>query len=118
MTVNPLTDSILIRAMRPEDLKRVQEIDQLSFNMPWPDSAYQYELNENPHSSLWVAEDVSISDFPRILGMIVVWFIIDEAHIATLAVHPAHRGKGIAKRLVNATLAEAYSKNLWISSKI
>jgi ribosomal-protein-alanine N-acetyltransferase len=112
MTSKPSTNSIIIRPMHSKDLERVKEIDQLSFSAPWPDSAYRYELNENPQSSLWVAEDVSVRNQPRVLGMIVVWFIVDEAHIATLAVHPAHRGKGAAKRLIDATLREAYQKGM------
>ena len=40
----------------------------------------------------------------EIVGMIVVWLIIDEAHIATLAVHPDHRGQGIGRRLLFTAL--------------
>jgi ribosomal-protein-alanine N-acetyltransferase len=42
-----------------------------------------------------------------IVGMIVIWMIVDEAHIATIAVHPNFRRQGIAKILVTAGLAEA-----------
>jgi ribosomal-protein-alanine N-acetyltransferase len=112
MTADPVTDSIIVRAMRAKDLERVHEIDELSFSAPWPDSAYQYELNENLQSSLWVAEDMSIGGRARILGMVVIWFIVDEAHIATLAVHPVHRGKGVAKRLLSVSLEEAGQKGM------
>jgi ribosomal-protein-alanine N-acetyltransferase len=32
--------------------------------------------------------------------MIVVWLIVEEAHVATIATHPDFRRKGIAKRLL------------------
>src|SRR5512136_395033 len=94
--------SLIIRPMRQDDLAQVRKIDQISFTMPWPESAYNYELNENPLSLLWVAE-MTAQGSSEIVGMVVIWMILDEAHIATLAVHPDHRRKGIAMYL----LAEA-----------
>ena len=37
-----------------------------------------------------------------------VWLIQDEAHIATLAVHPDYRGKGVAANLLHKVLFEAF----------
>jgi ribosomal-protein-alanine N-acetyltransferase len=42
--------------------------------------------------------------------MIVVWLILDEAHIATLAVHPEFRRKGVGSQLLEAALIEARNK--------
>ena len=102
--------------MRSEDLEQVREIDRISFTMPWPDSAYHFELTENPLSSLWVAEDLSISDQDRIIGMIVTWYIIGEAHIATLAVHPDFRGRGIAKHLILTALHDALKNGIQVAT--
>jgi len=42
----------------------------------------------------------------RIAAMLVLWFIIDEAHIATIAVHPDYRRQGIGEQvLLHALLA-------------
>lgn len=109
-------NALLIRPMRAEDLKRVQEIDQLSFTMPWPENAYRYELVENRLSSLWVAEDTDIEGIKTVVGMIVIWYIIDEMHIATLAVHPLHRGRGIAKCLLITALKEASQKGMQLAT--
>jgi ribosomal-protein-alanine N-acetyltransferase len=105
-----------IRRMDAADLDQVREIDRLSFNIPWPAKAYRYELEENPHSLQWVAE-INADQFPhpaksgeaakRIVGLIVVWLILDEAHIATLAVHPDLRGHGIAQELLSVALIES-----------
>jgi ribosomal-protein-alanine N-acetyltransferase len=104
------TDMILIRPMKIEDLEAVQAIDRVSFSMPWPASAYKYELNENPLSMLWVAEENPFHGGAGIVGLIVVWFIVDEAHIATLAVHPDYRGKGYSKALLATALSTAIRK--------
>lgn len=95
-----------IRRMEERDLEQVQAIDRLSFSLPWPASAYRYELKENPGSMQWVSvhqEGQFAPGFSTVVGVIVVWMILDEAHIATLAVHPDYRGQGIAREL----LAEA-----------
>jgi len=97
---------IVIRHMRAEDLEQVQAIDKVSFSMPWPASAYRYELFENLSSLLWVAE----APEARIAGMIVIWMIMDEAHIATIAVHPNYRARGISQRLLVSAMQEAIQK--------
>jgi len=96
--------SLRIRRMQEKDLEQVQAIDRLSFSLPWPAKAYRYELTENPNSLQWVAE---VTDpFPYVVGVIVVWLILDEAHIATIAVHPDYRGQGIAQEILAAALID------------
>jgi ribosomal-protein-alanine N-acetyltransferase len=106
----PEKDSILIRPMQPGDLEQVRVIDRISFSLPWPESAFQYELNANPAALLWVAEVETPSDGRKVVGMIVVWLVVDEAHIATIAVHPDFRGQGIGRRLLAAAMQEAIRK--------
>jgi len=107
---SPLNIHVHIRTMDSFDLDQILEIDNLSFTSPWPKNAYLYELNENPKSKLWVAEINLDTLEPRVIGMMVIWIILDEIHIATLAVHPEHRKQGVAKQLIATALDEA--KNL------
>lgn len=96
-----------IRSMQLDDLSQVLAIDSQSFTLPWPESAYRYELLENTSSFLMVAE-IEQSEVGRlIVGVVVVWMILDEAHIATIAVHPEFRGQGIASRLMVSVMREA-----------
>jgi ribosomal-protein-alanine N-acetyltransferase len=104
--------TLLIRRMQAADLEQVQAIDKVSFTMPWPESAYRYELCENPSSLLWVAETLEPGGFQRVVGMVVVWLVVDEAHIATIAVHPDYRGQGIAQDLLCAALIESIEKGM------
>jgi ribosomal-protein-alanine N-acetyltransferase len=47
-----------------------------------------------------------------VVGVIVVWLVLDEAHIATLSVHPDYRGHGIGQALVATSLAAAIRKKM------
>jgi ribosomal-protein-alanine N-acetyltransferase len=98
-----------IRRMVPADVPGVYALDALSFSLPWTERSFRYEVTENPNARNWVAElhqDGSI----RLVGMLVLWFFLDEAHIATLAVHPEFRRKGIARRLMHTALKSAYDE--------
>ena len=99
---------ISFRRMRKDDLDSVMVIDRLSFRMPWPESAYNHDLMNNPNAILWVAEGLSQDNGSRVVGMIDVWLIQEEAHIATLAVHPDYRGNGIAASLLQKVLFEVF----------
>lgn len=81
--------------MTLEDLPAVISLDKLSFNLPWPERSFRFELTENSASRCWVAEMDG-----KIVGMLVAWLLVDEAHIATIATHPDHRGQGIARNLL------------------
>jgi len=98
--------------MQVGDIDRVVAIDQMSFSLPWSVNSYRYELVENKHSHLWVAETNGSSGTPDLVGAVVVWLIVDEAHIATLAVHPAYRRLGIGQRLLEVTLKDALNMKM------
>jgi ribosomal-protein-alanine N-acetyltransferase len=97
---------IVIRRMKIDDLEQVHAIDVLSFAMPWPPSSYRFELLENPASLSWVVEAILPDGKPRVVGMSVIWLVKDEAHIATIAVHPDFRRNGIGRKLLVEILRE------------
>jgi ribosomal-protein-alanine N-acetyltransferase len=89
--------------MHAEDLDQAVLLDCMSFSLPWPPSAYLNELN-NTGGKVWVAERaqerleykspfpvpvafVQPADARAVITVIVVWVIVDQTHIATLAVH-------------------------------
>lgn len=99
---------ILIRPMQITDLAAVLALDQQSFSLPWPESSFKYEIESNPLSRCWVAEVSDCAVAPCLAAMIVIWLIVDEAHVATIAVHPDYRRQGIARRLLAHSLIDAY----------
>ena len=91
--------NFLIRKMTLEDVPSVIDLDQKSFSLPWPERSFRFELTANSASRCWVAERDG-----KVVGMIVVWLIIDEAHVATIATHPDFRRQGIGTKLLSHAL--------------
>jgi [ribosomal protein S18]-alanine N-acetyltransferase len=54
-----------------------------------------------------VARNWVVESGGRIAAMLVLWLIIDEAHIATIATHPDFRRQGIGEQLMIAALVSA-----------
>lgn len=95
-----------IRRMQEADLSAAAEIDVLSFSLPWPASAFRYELFENEHARCWIAELRNAQGW-QIAAMAVAWMIVDEIHIGTIAVHPDCRRLGLGRNLMLFILREA-----------
>jgi [ribosomal protein S18]-alanine N-acetyltransferase len=91
--------NLTFRKMTVDDVPAVVDLDQKSFSLPWPERSFRFELTDNPASRCWVAEVDG-----KIVAMIVVWLLVDEAHVATVATHPDYRRQGIGKRLLAHTL--------------
>jgi ribosomal-protein-alanine N-acetyltransferase len=104
MTI-PVRSGAVIRRMQLEDIPAVHTIDVLSFSMPWPERSYQFEINENPVARAWVAEKDG-----RVAAMLVLWLIVDEAHVATIATHPDYRRQGIGEQILIAALTAALAE--------
>jgi ribosomal-protein-alanine N-acetyltransferase len=94
--------SVTIRRMTLEDVPAVHAIDELSFSLPWSERSFRFELTENPVSRCWVVESGG-----GVIAMLVLWLVVDEAHIATIATHPDFRRQGIGEKLLLAALLTA-----------
>jgi len=101
------SDNLSIRKMEVHDIQTVITLDRMSFSLPWPESAFHYEVEKNDASRCWVAELKDEKSNPVLVGMIVVWLILDEVHIATIAVNPNFRHLHVGQRLLAHTLINA-----------
>lgn len=99
--MNDLSEMLQVelRPMTLADLPQVEALDREAFPTPWPENAFRYELTRNPHAICWVAEQSA-----HLVGVIVVWLVLDEAHIATLAVQDDLRKRGIGQKLLARAL--------------
>ena len=97
--------NLIVRRMTVADVPAAHEIDVLSFTLPWPERSMRYEVEGNPAARCWVAEWDG-----RIAGVLILWMILDEAHIATIATHPDFRKQGIAKKLLIEALNIAHGE--------
>jgi len=93
---------LVVRPMRLEDVDAVWEIEKLSFRTPWSRESFVQELQTNLTARYLVAE---LGD--EIVGYGGMWFVLDEAHITNIAVHPDYRGQKIGDRIVKAMITAA-----------
>lgn len=110
MTIDPLAERVTLRPMTLDDVEQAHAIDVMSFSLPWSARSFRFELTENTNAVLWVAELTEGSWPHRLAGFIVVWIVVDEAHIGTIAVHPDFRRQGIGQRLLVRALEDAVEK--------
>ncbi len=96
---------MLIRPATAPDLEGVLAIERQSFPSPWSHQNFATEL-ANCHSRFLVAGPDPPAPW-EVWGYIVFWLVIDEMHLLNLAVHPSHRRRGIARRLLIHALALA-----------
>lgn len=96
--------NLTIRAMAAGDLGAVTELDAISFSQPWPKNAFAIEL-ANQGARCWVAEADG-----RVAAALVFWRVLDEAHLATIAVHPAYRRRGVARQLLQSAIDAAFAE--------
>ena len=90
-----VTAPLVVGPMRMADVGAVLEIERLSFSSPWPAFAFEQELTANRLAHYRVAR---LGD--RVVAFGGIWLMVDEAHITTFGVHPDHRRRGIARRLL------------------
>jgi ribosomal-protein-alanine N-acetyltransferase len=108
----------MLRYMRLEDIPQVLDIDNQSFSASWSARSYTFEVNDNENSHMVVLDSASPfsanggnnpnpnnhSGALTITGYGGFWLISGEAHISTIAVHPAVRRRGLGEVLLAGML--------------
>jgi [ribosomal protein S18]-alanine N-acetyltransferase len=93
-----------IRLAVKGDLTRILEIERLSFQDQWTNHQFESALKE----IFWVCAEDTVRGFL----IACTCDIARRAIIMRIAVHPEHRGQGIASRLIHAALDEIKARNL------
>jgi ribosomal-protein-alanine N-acetyltransferase len=92
-----------------EDLDEVMAIEEYSFPTPWRRSMYEHDLAMNSYSRFFVIKDAGTGELVAYVG---TWFIVDEAHIGTIATKREYRGARLAEQLVAYTALHASNEGL------
>lgn len=107
-TLCPLT----FDPMTPEDLPAVMEIERSCHVEPWRPQFFLEELDK-AHSSILVVRIHSPA--PPLVGYICFWQIVDEIQVFNLAIHTAHRRRGIGRALLLRALQQGYEQGARIA---
>jgi ribosomal-protein-alanine N-acetyltransferase len=98
--------TVVIESMAPADLPEVLAIEGLSFSEPWTEQMFLHELSSREVADLLVAR-ADEGQGPRVVGFLCAWIVGGELHINNVAVHPAYRRRGVASRLLEASVHRA-----------
>jgi ribosomal-protein-alanine N-acetyltransferase len=91
--------------MQVKDLDAVLAIEHRSFTMPWTDAMFRSELRNAPASHLLVAR--AGEGEGMVVGYIGYRVVLDEMHVILVAVDPAWRRRGIARRMMCEAMDQA-----------
>lgn len=99
-----------IRLIREEDVAQIHAIEQQCFAMPWSEESILHDVRENVVARWLVLDDGA----GTVLAYAGMWFVLDEAHVCNVAVHPQHQRKGYGRRIFSALcdMAQANSMSL------
>lgn len=100
--------SVNVRKMNINDLDSVIEIENISFLSPWSRESFEREIRENMLARYFVIEYDE-----KVVGYGGMWFIVDEAHITNIAVHPDFRGMQLGTFLVKSMIDYAESSGIY-----
>lgn len=97
-----LTDSLVFRYLKEEDIDQILKIEELSFATPWTRQSFENELNLNQFAVYLVLEKEG-----QVIGYCGMWLIVDEAHITNIAVLPEFRGQKLGEGILRMIMEVA-----------
>ncbi len=94
---------LVTRASPQDDLGAVDALQRASFTNPWGAEALRWELLNTDVARLYLMQRPA----GGLVAYCACWMIFDELHINSLAVDPAWRRRGLARRLLCEVFREA-----------
>ena len=105
---------ITVGLMTVDDVDAVHEIETACFKTPWSKESFRHEVTENAS-----ARYVVLREDGRAIAYAGVWFILDEAHITNIAVHPQRRGMGYGERVTREMIQLAADSGMnWMTLEV
>ncbi len=112
----------VIEEMQWRDVPEVMAVERRSFTLPWSASTYRHEILENANAHYyvlrrrngssggltdWLSRLVRREPETPIIGYGGFWMIVDEAHISTIAIDVAWRGRSLGEFLLSSMIEQA-----------
>jgi ribosomal-protein-alanine N-acetyltransferase len=90
--------TVELRRLVLDDLEKIDEIERRAYPTPWSRSMFAGELAK-PTSICLGAFEADEED-GSLVGYLIVSRYVDAWHVMNIAVDPPHRGRGIARMLL------------------
>lgn len=107
--------SLVIRPFCVEDLKRVNEIEAISFRAPWPGSFFKYQHGRAPDLFLVAVDGDEVAGYVvgelREIMFSGVSHRFKMGHILNIVVDNRHRRRGVGTRLIKEIESRLGEKN-------
>jgi [ribosomal protein S18]-alanine N-acetyltransferase len=100
----PRPGAVSLREMVLEDLEAVMAVEKRAFRNPWSAELLRRELDHD-WSTILLAEEPGPEGRAVLLGMCIFWIVHDEVHILNVATDPPHQRRGVARLLIQESLA-------------
>lgn len=90
--------------MTQHDLSVVLENERAAYPIPWSPGAFESCLRGA--DVCWAVERGAM-----LVGHAIVSYVVDEAHLLNLCIHPAHSGQGLGRHVLRFLISEAQRRN-------
>ena len=90
--------AVIIREMTAPDLEVILALERKIFPDPWPESAFQEIITQDGWIGLVAESDDTV------IGYGCFYAVLEEAHLANIAVEESFRRKSVAKQLLDYIL--------------
>ncbi len=104
---NSFARSIVVVPMRRRHLARVMEIERQVYQNPWSRGVFESELSQGPTRMYVIA-----SKGRDMVGYCGTLYVLDEAHVTNIAVHPEWQNMGIGTRLLCEVVWRAWKRDI------
>ena len=104
-----------IRPMTADDLPQVLEIEKVAFRHPWSPELLKREMTHE-WSTILLCEEPLPDGSRRLLGFSIFWIVHDEVHVLNVATDPAHRRRGVARAVMDETLARGRQRKCTLAT--
>jgi len=88
------------RLMCSDDLSRVMEVEKAAYPLPWKRSMFESSLSSSDECWALVLQG-------EVWGYAILSFILDEAHLLNLCVHPKASKMGLGRKLLKHGIERA-----------
>lgn len=101
---------IEVHELRATDIPEADRIAALSFTAETERPLFLDELGRSV-ARCWVAREGS-----ELVGYVLVWLVIDQAEVISIAVDPLRRGRGVGRLLLDHFLAQVTADGVTAAS--